>query len=149
LIFSRTENIILAMGALIKVEAALLLALLQGPGYGLQLIERVRIRSRGRVRLPQGVVYPALLRLERRKLLRRWAANSKRIGRPRRYYELTPTGILVAQSERDAIAGFATGETLQAPSTQEIVIMRERLSECGEVAEAALWLQRTGRRLGL
>ena len=137
------------MRAPIKVETALLLALLEGPGYGLELIARVRKRSRGRVRLPQGAVYPALRDLERRKLLRRWAVKAKATGRPRTYYELTPKGISFAQSEREMIAGFATSKSLRSVSGREIIAMRERLYECGEVAEAALWLQLTGERAGL
>ena len=133
----------------LNARTALLLALLQGPGYGLDLIERVRVRSRGRIRLPQGAVYPALRDLERRKLLRSWTVNPRGTGRPRTYYELTPKGIAVAEVERDAIAGFAASEAPPTLSGRELLAMRERLFECGEVAEAALWLRRAGEAAGL
>jgi len=133
----------------LRAGTALLLALLQGPGYGLELIERVRVRSRGRIRLPQGAVYPALRDLERRKLLRSWTVNPPRSGRPRTYYELTTKGIAVAEAQREAIVGFAASEPLPASSRRELLAMRERLFECGEVAEAALWLRRAGEAAGL
>lgn len=131
----------------IKAGTALLLALLQGPGYGLELIERVRVR--GRIRLAQGTVYPALRGLERRKLLRSWTVSPPGAGRPRTYYELTPKGIALAQAQREAIAGFAASEAPRVLPRRELLAMRERLFECGEVAEAALWLRLAGERAGL
>ena len=44
----------------ITAKAALLQALIEGEGYGLELIERVRTRTHGRVKLHQGSIYPAL-----------------------------------------------------------------------------------------
>ena len=133
----------------LNAGTALLLALLHGPSYGLDLIERVRVRSRGRIRLPQGAVYPALRDLERRKLLRRWTVSSAGTGRPRTYYELTPKGIAAAQGQRRAIAGIVASEAPTTHSRRELLAMRERLLECGDVTEAALWLQRAGEAAGL
>jgi PadR family transcriptional regulator PadR len=130
------------------VRTGLLLALLQGPGYGLDLIERVRGRTGGRIRLRQGGVYPALRDLERRKLVRSWTVKPPRSGRPRRYYELTPKGVTVAYSHREAVAGLTTSETGPAVSRRELRAMRERLLECAEVTEAARWLRRAGEAAG-
>jgi len=125
-----------------------MLALLQGPGYGLDLIERVRGRSHGRIRLRQGAVYPTLRGLEREKLLRSWTVRPPGIGRPRTYYELTPGGIAVAQAQRETIAGLAATEASPPVSRRELHAMRERLFECGEVRDATSWLRRAGEAAG-
>lgn len=78
----------------VTARAALLQALLDGPGYGLELTERIAARTNGRVALRDGSVYPALRAMEREGLLRSWesAPLPDRGGRPRRYYELTAEG---------------------------------------------------------
>lgn len=69
---------------------ALLLAVLAGePMHGYAVIEELRVRSDGRLALPEGTVYPALHRLERGGLLS--SAWSDR-GRRRRVYSLTRAG---------------------------------------------------------
>ena len=128
---------------------ALLVELLRGPGYGLDLIERVRVRSGGRIRLRQGVVYPALRDLSKRKWLRSWSVTTPGSGRPRTYHELTPQGLALAQTHRDTIAGFAAKPTPPRPTGRELEQMRRRLFQCGEVAEAAMWLRRAGKAAGL
>jgi DNA-binding PadR family transcriptional regulator len=127
----------------------LLVELLRGPGYGLDLIERVRVRSGGRICLRQGVVYPALRELSRRKWLRSWSITTPGSGRPRTYHELTPKGLAVAQTHRDTIAGFAAKTAPLRPTVRELAEMRQRLFQCGEVAEAAMWLRRAGQAAGL
>ena len=124
---------------------ALLVELLRGPGYGLGLIERVRLRSGGRILLRQGVVYPALRDLSRRKWLRSWNVTTPGSGRPRTYHELTPKGLALAQAHRDTIAGFAAKTKPPRPTGRELEEMRKRLFQCGEVAEAAMWLRRAGK----
>jgi DNA-binding PadR family transcriptional regulator len=135
------------MATPLSAETALMLALLRGPSYGLDLIERIRLRSR--IRLPQGAVYPALRNLGRRGLLRRWTVKPPGTGRPRTYYELTPRGVAAAQAQREAIARIGSTQRRAAYSHQEILTMRARLIECGEVSEAALWLRRAGEASGL
>ena len=127
----------------------LLVELLRGPGYGLQLIERVRLHSGGRICLRQGVVYPALRELKRRSWLRSWSVTTPGSGRPRTYHELTPKGLALAQAHRDAIAGFAAKTKPPRPTGRELEEMRQRLFQCGEVAEAAMWLRRAGKAAGL
>jgi len=123
----------------------LLVELLRGPGYGLDLIERVLLRSRGRIRLRQGVVYPALRELSGRKWLRSWSVTTPGSGRPRTYHELTPKGLALAEAHRETIAGFAAKAKPPRPTGRELEEMRKRLFECGEVAEAAMWLRRAGK----
>ena len=132
----------------LTTATVLLVELLRGPGYGLDLIERVRLRSRDRIRLRQGVVYPALRELSRRKLLRSWTVTTPGSGRPRTYHELTLKGLALAQTHRDTIAGFAAKAAPSPPTDRELEKMQQRLFQCGEVAEAALWLRRAGKAAG-
>jgi DNA-binding PadR family transcriptional regulator len=69
----------------------MLLAILEdGPRHGYGIIDELRRRSDGRFDLPEGTVYPALHRLEGRRLI----DSSKRdvAGRSRRVYQLTGLG---------------------------------------------------------
>jgi DNA-binding PadR family transcriptional regulator len=58
--------------------------------HGYAVIEELKTRSGGELDLPEGTVYPALHRLERRGLLR--SAWTKAEGRRRRVYRLTASG---------------------------------------------------------
>lgn len=131
------------MIAPLNTTTALLVELLRGPGYGLDLIERVRVRGGGRIELRQGVVYPVLRDLLRRRLVRSWSVATPGSGRPRTYYELTPKGIALAQAHRETITSFAAKRAPARTTSNELREMRERLFECGEVTEAAMWLLRT------
>jgi PadR family transcriptional regulator PadR len=92
----------------ITAKAALLQALVQGEGYGLDLIERVRKRTHGRVALGQGSVYPALRDLENEGLVKSYEADAlpERGGRPRRYYKLTASGQRAALADTRAVASL-------------------------------------------
>jgi len=87
------------MEAAVTAKAALLAALLQGKGFGLELIERVHQRTQGQLRLGDGSVYPTLRAMEREGLLVSHEADPspERGGRPRRYYELTAEGMRAAK----------------------------------------------------
>ena len=124
----------------LSARAALLQAL-RVPGYGLDLIERVRRDSGGRVRLRMGSVYPALLGLERAGLVRRRPSHARHRGRPRLYYELTMLGARAAMEERQALLSL-----LQVPpvlrALGDVGLMRERLQSCSDLSMAVLRLQR-------
>lgn len=92
----------------ISAKAALLQALLTGDGYGLDLIERVRARTRNTVLLNQGSVYPALRSLEKEGLVKccKSEPSPKHRGRPRHYYRLTALGNRSAHSQGKALASF-------------------------------------------
>jgi PadR family transcriptional regulator PadR len=92
----------------VNAKAALLQALIQGKGYGLELIDRVEQRTKGRIKLGQGSVYPALRDLEDDGMVRSWDGEPlpERGGRPRRYYELTAEGRRTALDQREAIVGL-------------------------------------------
>lgn len=93
----------------VNAKAALLQALISGPGYGLELIERVAKRTEGKIALHEGSVYPALRSLEREGLVRSYGGDPlpERGGRPRRYYELTAEGCrLAVQQQATALLLF-------------------------------------------
>jgi PadR family transcriptional regulator len=72
------------------LDLLLLAAIDDRPAHGYAIAETLRVRSRGAFDLPEGTLYPALHRLERRGLLMsRW---SEVTGRRRRVYQLTPKG---------------------------------------------------------
>ncbi len=93
------------MDAPISAKAALLQALVRGESFGLELIERVRDRTKGRLVLGQGSVYPALRELEREGLVESYDGDPlpERGGRPRRYYRLTAAGARAALDQRDTV----------------------------------------------
>jgi DNA-binding PadR family transcriptional regulator len=81
-------------------KLALLQALLSAPGFGLELIERVKGLTGGRLKLFEGSVYPALRDLERDRLIVACDGNSRAGGRPPRHYRLTDEGRRVAKDDR-------------------------------------------------
>lgn len=99
------------MAQRIHAETALLQELSIRPGFGLELIERVKTRTGGRVVLHQGSIYPALRSLEREGLLRSWEEPGPltRGGPPRRYYDVTDAGREEAAKDRDVLLNLAIG----------------------------------------
>ncbi len=89
----------------ISARTAILMSLIDSRGFGLEIIERVRERTCGKILLNEGSVYPALKALEREGLLRSYDGEpgAERGGRPRRYYELTGEGKKVAREQRTAL----------------------------------------------
>lgn len=79
----------------------ILSVLLQGESYGYEIIRRVRALSGSTIEWSEGMVYPALRRLEREDLLKaRWVVSDA--GRRRRYYKLTAKGVTSLEGERRA-----------------------------------------------
>lgn len=70
-------------------RALVLAALAEGPAFGLEVVDRVKRDTGGRVDLGFGV-YPVLRELEREGSLRGWEQEGppSRGGRPRYYYEI-------------------------------------------------------------
>jgi DNA-binding PadR family transcriptional regulator len=124
------------VSAILSAEAALLHALSDGPGFGLDLIGRVRKRSDGRVQLSPGNTYPALERLRRQGLARSWTVGTGK-GRPRCYYELTPSGIDRAASERKILAVFLEPRTARLTTARQRATMAARIEECEELSRIA------------
>jgi len=96
------------MDSPLSTKSAILQALIQGEAYGIEIIDRVKERSGGSIRLGQGSVYPALRALERKGFIEaHWGEpRPERGGRPRRYYKLTAKGARAATEERTAIIGL-------------------------------------------
>lgn len=120
---------------------AALLQSLDVPGYGLELIERVRRRTGGRIRLRMGSVYPALKALEARGLVRGRPTGRRTKGRPRRYYELTVRGVSAAAAQRAVLFGLL-GDRSRGPALDvDAGAMIERLQRGSRLSAAALELQ--------
>jgi PadR family transcriptional regulator, regulatory protein PadR len=86
-------------------KAALLQALVEGEGYGLELIDRVKEMTGGELVLMQGRVYPALRELEAAGFATSFdgPALRERSGRPRRYYRITAAGQAAARQQARAV----------------------------------------------
>ena len=70
------------------------------PQHGWAISERIRDVSRAAVQIPQGSLYPALHRLERRGWIRaNWDTSDT--NRRAKYYELTATGRRQLKSEAE------------------------------------------------
>jgi len=126
-------------------ETTLLLALSTGPGFGLELIERVALRSKGLLRLNHGGAYLALQRLAARGLVHGWTRKLSRSGRPRRYYELTPEGILHAEQLRLSLDGLLR-ERQSRPTPAETRAMADRVSRSGSLSASVIRLRDAPRR---
>ncbi len=89
----------------VTTQAALLQALIDGPAFGLELVERVKESTGGRMVIGQGSLYPNLWGLEEEGLVTSHESEPmrERGGRPRKYYELTADGLRRARDEREFI----------------------------------------------
>ena len=73
------------------LDLLILKAVSLGPQHGWAISERIHQVSRATLQIPQGSLYPALHRLERKGLIRaRWGASEN--NRRAKFYELTRTG---------------------------------------------------------
>lgn len=74
------------------IDALILSMLAQKPMYGYQLIKETGEKSGGVFKFREGTLYPALHRLERRKLIQgKWQLLAK--GQQRKYYYITEKGL--------------------------------------------------------
>jgi PadR family transcriptional regulator, regulatory protein PadR len=96
------------MAPSIDVRTAILLALVSGKSYGLEIIQRVLDRTGGKIKIPQGRVYPILRELEHDGLLESYDGDPlpERGGRPRRYYRLTAEGLRMARADAKVLVGL-------------------------------------------
>lgn len=124
----------------VTTRAALLLALRDGPGYGLELIRRVLERSGGKVCLSEARVYPSLKALERQKLVRAsiMAPKGRRGARSRTYYDLTVAGVEASNECQEALRALVAGrQGLAKPTPADRARMAERLIEADALATFA------------
>jgi DNA-binding PadR family transcriptional regulator len=127
--------------AVVSSKAALLLALRNGPGYGVDLVRRVRACTRDLVRLGRGNTYPTLRSLERAGLVRSWTIvpRERRGSRSRTYYELTIEGVVAAQAVCEAVSSLV--KPASAPVTDDPSVMLKRFRDCAAVSAFTLGLQ--------
>jgi len=87
------------------LENLLLAVLVDEPGHGYALLQRISARSGGDLVVPEGSLYPALQRLERAGLVAStWAAEG---GRRRRIYRLSSAGRRRVRTAADEWKTFA------------------------------------------
>jgi PadR family transcriptional regulator PadR len=83
------------------LDLLILKALSLGPQHGWAISERLRQVSRALLQVPQGSLYPALHRLERRGwIAARWGASEN--NRRAKYYELTRAGRRQLETEAES-----------------------------------------------
>ena len=83
------------------LDLLILKALSLGPQHGWAISERIHQVSRATLQIPQGSLYPALHRLERRGwVVAEWGASDN--NRKAKYYELTRAGRKQLESETAA-----------------------------------------------
>jgi PadR family transcriptional regulator, regulatory protein PadR len=74
------------------LDVLILKAVSLGPQHGYGVLLRIEQISGGALLIEQGALYPALSRLERRKLLKsKWGVSDN--NRRAKFYELTPAGV--------------------------------------------------------
>lgn len=128
---------------IVTKRTALLLALLDGPGYGAGLIERARSRAAGLVLLGPGTVYPTLRALVAQGLLKSWTVvpRGHRGARSRVYYELTPRGVTAAEGQRQALRALVARRPAPRPSAADVARMRDRIHRSAELGAFVLDLR--------
>ena len=89
----------------------ILSVLLGGESYGYEIIREVRMLSGNQLDWSEGMIYPALRRLEEKGMLRsRWVESEA--GPRRKYYSITRRGRAALADEKDA--WMTVHSTLQA-----------------------------------
>lgn len=73
----------------------------QGDSYGYAIIQRVRELSGGEMVWADGMLYPILHRLEKKKLIESYSAQAEN-GRKRKYYRLRRTGTTELARQRES-----------------------------------------------
>ena len=83
------------------LDLLILKSLSLGPQHGWAISERIQQVSRATLQIPQGSLYPALHRLERRGWISaEWGASDN--NRRAKYYELTRAGLKQLDAETEA-----------------------------------------------
>ena len=99
-----TERLELPQGTL---DLLILKVLSLHPMHGWAISERLRLVSKAMLQIPQGSIYPALHRLERRGwVAAEWGPSDN--NRKAKYYELTKTGRRQLSAESDEWARLTT-----------------------------------------
>ena len=98
------------------LDLLILKALSLEPQHGWAISERIQQVSRATLQIPQGSLYPALHRLERRGWIKaEWGASDN--NRRAKYYELTRSGRKQLETETDAWQKLTTAVSLAERTT--------------------------------
>lgn len=93
------------------LDLLILKAISLGPQHGWAISERIHQVSRATLQVPQGSLYPALHRLERRGLIQaEWGSSDN--NRRAKFYELTRTGRRALETESTAWAQLTAAVAL-------------------------------------
>ena len=93
------------------LDLLILKAVSLGPQHGWAISERIHDVSRATLQIPQGSLYPALHRLERRGWIKaNWGSSDN--NRRAKYYELTRTGRRQLETESNAWQQLTTAVAL-------------------------------------
>ena len=122
-------------------EAGVMLALARGPSSGVRIMESLSSITGGRSPGP-GTLYPLVRRLEKAGLIRSWIERDRsRVGRPRRFLELTFRGVAAINRMRYTlreIIGERNEVTVRTPSARR---MRNNLRRAFRVSSFAMRLR--------
>jgi DNA-binding PadR family transcriptional regulator len=119
-------------------EAGVLTALREGPASGVELMARVRTIAAGAGMLGAGALYPLLRRLEAAGLVRAWMEQGReRVGRPRRFHELTVRGVEALERQRQLLRLLADSSSPPAPSPALTRRMRSNIRRAFRVSAFA------------
>jgi transcriptional regulator len=89
------------------LDLLILRAVQHGPQHGYAIGRWIRERSEGALDVEEGVLYPALHRLERRRLLEaRWAKSET--GRRAKFYTLASEGVRTLSVEAERWEAFTS-----------------------------------------
>lgn len=93
------------------IELLVLSTLAWGPRHGYAIARWLEEKSQEGFRAEEGTLYPALHRMEQRKLIASdWRVSE--LGRPAKFYHLTAAGKRELTRERDEWRAFAASVTL-------------------------------------
>jgi DNA-binding PadR family transcriptional regulator len=128
------------MDAVVTTKAAVLHALGEGPRYGSELMRILSTRTPGLIGPRPGTIYPALKALVAGRYVRSWKVvpGSRRGGRSRTYYELTPRGMQLFADQRRAL------QAMVAPARQghdAPDLMVDRIRRAIDLSELSLRLR--------
>lgn len=126
-----------------STRTALLLALCEGPGFGLDLIRRLARRTGNRIRVAEARVYPTLRALKKEGMVTaaRVSPGGQRGARARTYYDLTVRGVLAAGEDRETLRRMSASRTERTPERAEVRRMADRLHRMDELLELAAGLR--------
>ncbi len=90
-----------------SIDLVLLAILEREPLYGYQIVKQVKAVSQDVLLLKEGSLYPALHRLEKAGLVTSFW-QTREDGAPRRYYQLTASGVEAVKVRRSEWKTFTT-----------------------------------------